>query len=87
MPRLGGTPVCEMHCDIGGNGGSTASPGGEAVLRVQRAHLFAFRIAEHRQVDGARNMVLGEFGGRPHVNDRVVSATADLTGESGRKMD
>ena len=40
-------------------------------LHVERPHLGALLVGEHRQADRAGHMVLGELGGAAHIDDRV----------------
>jgi hypothetical protein len=47
-------------------------------LFVYRANLGALLIIQNRQADGARDMILGVFGGRAHVDDVIESMRGDI---------
>jgi predicted signal transduction protein with EAL and GGDEF domain len=47
-----------------------------ALLRVDRADLGAFRVAEDRHGHGTGHMILGELGRAAHVDDRVETGAA-----------
>ena len=42
-----------------------------ALLDVDRPDDSAFLVGEHRQVEGARHVILGELGGAAHVDHRI----------------
>ncbi len=63
--------------DIAGDVGGADLAGPEArLLDIDRAHLGALGVGQHRQVDRAGYMVLGEFAGAAHVDDRAETLQA-----------
>ena len=49
-----------------------------AFLLVDRAHPGAFLVVEHRQADGAGNVVLGEFRRAAHVDDGIKAVVEHI---------
>jgi hypothetical protein len=70
--RLVGQGAFQVRGDVAGDIGRADAVGAKRrVLDIDRPDLGALFVAQHRQVDRARNMVLGIFAGAAHVDHRV----------------
>ena len=62
----------DVLSNISGHQHGTDFPGSKwRYLFVQGADLYSLRIIQHRAIDCTWNMVIGELGGRAHIDDRI----------------
>ena len=58
--------------DVAGHMGRADAVGAQPrLLDIDRPHLGALGVIEHRQVDRSGQVILGEFAGAAHIDDLV----------------